>query len=125
MTRGDRWKRRPCVMRYWAWKDLAKKCVEEQIGALPDAKQIRCFDMLAIFEPPKTKQSRIGELHRQRPDLDNVAKCAFDSLFSEDCAIAKAVLEKRWGSQARLEITIELEPEAAEEPRKRRRKQGV
>lgn len=70
----------------------------------------------AVFEPPpswsaKKRAAAIGQLHRQKPDFDNVTKGACDTLWEEDSAIARAEIKKRWGEQAKLIIEIYFETE--------------
>jgi Holliday junction resolvase RusA-like endonuclease len=114
MTRSDKWKRRECVLRYRAYADAIRLCVRNQIGKLPRPEQIKKLNWTAYFEPPvswnKTKrQEALGQLHRSKPDRDNLDKAVLDSLFDEDSAIASGHIEKRWGLRERLEIVIEYE----------------
>ena len=109
MTRRDKWKQRPCVMRYRAWADAARAAV----GPLPSPERIQRFAWVAYFEPPKSwskkeRAAAMGTLHRSKPDRDNVDKAVLDVLFKHDSAIASGLIEKRWGSPARLEITIQV-----------------
>ena len=107
MTRSDRWKKRPCVTKFWEWKDnVIKHC-----GEIPDPESIIQLNWLAYFEPPASWSKRkraalFGQLHRYKPDRDNIDKAILDSLFKDDSAIASGFLEKRWGSPARIEVTI-------------------
>lgn len=115
-TQRDRWKKRPVVVKYHAWRDHLRLCVRQQIGSLPPAEKVVKFNMLAVFEPPpswsqKKRAASIGQLHRQKPDIDNVFKAAGDTLFDEDCAIACGTFKKVWGNQAKLIIEIHFETE--------------
>lgn len=58
---------------------------------------------------PKYKRAELdGELHRQKPDLDNLLKSLFDALHGEDCHIASlGRLEKRWAVTGSIDITQE------------------
>lgn len=109
MTQRDKWAKRPAVMRYRAWADLARLHARN----LPDATQIKSLSWSAYFAPPKSwsrkrAQEAIGELHRAKPDRDNIDKAVLDALFDEDSAIAAGYLEKRWDAESRLVITIEF-----------------
>ncbi len=113
-TRSDRWRKRPCVMRWRAWADMARICVKEQVGQLPDPKSILSLSWVAYFAPPATwsakrKTAALGTLHRSRPDRDNLDKSLLDSLFEEDSAIACGVIRKVWGMPARIEVEIRVE----------------
>lgn len=109
MTQRDKWAKRPAVMRYRAWADLARL----HARGLPDATQIKSLSWSAYFAPPKSwsrkrAQEAIGELHRAKPDRDNIDKAVLDALFREDSGIAAGYLEKRWDVESRLVITIEF-----------------
>ena len=105
MTRADKWKKRPCVVRYRAWADKARLAVKEQIGKLPDPKKISHIAISAYFQPPKSCKSRSGA-HRQRPDIDNIIKAIFDSLYEDDSAIPSLTATKEWGPQAKTIVTF-------------------
>jgi len=49
-----------------------------------------------------------GQLHRQKPDRDNVDKGILDALWDEDSGIACGYLEKRWEDTdgPRIELII-------------------
>jgi Holliday junction resolvase RusA-like endonuclease len=107
MTRRDKWKKRPCVMRYRAWADAARAAA----GRLPHPETIASFNWTAYFSPPKSwsqkkRADAIGTPHRGTPDRDNVDKAILDALFPNDSAIADGVISKRWGEPARVEIEI-------------------
>ena len=109
MSQRDRWAQRPCVMRYRAWKDKARAAA----GKLPSAENILSVSWLAVFTPPaswskKRRAQAMGELHRTRPDRDNIDKALLDALFPADQAIAKGTIEKRWGFPERMEVVIEF-----------------
>lgn len=115
-TRSDKWRKRPCVMKYREWADLARFSVLSQVGTLPPADSITHMRMVAYFEPPKSlsksqRLAMLGTLHRVKPDGDNIIKCQ-DALFEQDSAIPSGSYEKRWDRTARLEITIEYEAKA-------------
>lgn len=76
----------------------------------------------AIFEPPASwsKKRRAlaleGEFHVSRPDYDNIAKLCGDALnpdengpwcLTDDSQVALAVVRKRYGTPARVEVMIE------------------
>lgn len=110
MTQRDKWKKRPCVMKYRAWADKARVCA----GELPPADKILSLSWIAYFEPPVSwsknkRESMIGELHRSKPDRDNIDKALLDALFDDDKAIAAGTITKLWGTKARLEVEIEYE----------------
>ena len=112
MTRRDRWAKRPAVMRYREWADLVRAVA----GKLPPAEKVESLSMLAKFEPPKSMSKKkraalIGQLHRVKPDVDNIAKC-IDAIYPDgDQAIAEIHAKKVWDWEASVTITITLVPE--------------
>jgi Holliday junction resolvase RusA-like endonuclease len=108
MTQRDKWQKRPAVMRYREWADRLRA----EAGPVPPAETVMELRILAQFEPPpswskKKRVAAIGELHRQRPDLDNLAKAAVDALYpKDDSAIARLMLEKQWHWKSGIEIRI-------------------
>jgi Holliday junction resolvase RusA-like endonuclease len=119
MTQRDKWKKRPCVMRYRAWADRLRAVAGPfGIGPLPPAEAVLELSILAQFEPPKSWSKKrqvamVGAPHQNRPDIDNVAKAAMDALYPRiDSAIARLTVEKRWDWKAGIEITIIYRTEA-------------
>jgi len=107
MTRRDKWKKRPCVVRYRAFADALRLAA----GELPPTELIEDLSWVATFAFPKSysKKKRtalMGQLHRSTPDRDNCDKAVLDILFKQDSAIAKGTIEKRWGETDSLEIVI-------------------
>ena len=109
MTRRDKWKKRPCVMRYRAWADTVRAAA----GAVPPAMRVQRLSWVATFEPPKSwsklkRNDAIGNAHCVKPDRDNIDKAVLDILYPRgDQAISCGTIEKRWGWVASLVITIE------------------
>lgn len=115
-TQRDRWKKRPVVVKYHAWRDHLRLCVRQQIDKLPPAEKVTKLNWLAVFEPPpswskKKRAAAIGQLHRSKPDRDNIDKACLDSLYDEDSFIAAGTVKKVWGDQAKLIIEIHFETE--------------
>jgi len=107
MTQRDKWARRPAVVRYRDWCDRAR----EIAGGVPAADRITDVSWVAYFRPPKSwsKKKRgaaIGTLHRQRPDRDNIDKSILDCFWKEDSGISRGTIEKYWGEEDKIVITI-------------------
>lgn len=108
MTQRDKWAKRPCVMRYRDYADtLREKCQ----GIMPSPTVV---SWTAFFTMPKSwslkKQAALkGQLHRAKPDRDNIDKGILDALWEQDSGVARGTLEKRWddGNGARIEITVQ------------------
>lgn len=106
MTQRDKWMKRPCVMRYRAMADVLKR--EFQDDDLDDAicLSFECFISMPKSWSKKKKTKMSGQLHRQKPDLDNITKGLYDAILQEDCKVAMGCFKKMWddGKGARFEI---------------------
>ena len=109
-TNSDRWKKRPCVMRYREWCDK----VREAAGLPPpkniggeiqltkfDAGNYIGFYMFAHIRIPKSysKKKRVlleGMLCIVKPDVDNCIKGFADALFDNDERIRIMQCMKYW-----------------------------
>jgi Holliday junction resolvase RusA-like endonuclease len=101
-------------MRYRDWADAARAAVQKAIGPLPPVNKISRLSWVAYFAPSPswsdTKQrAAIGELHRSKPDRDNIDKALLDALFKNDSGISAGTIEKRWDWVPRLEVMIEVD----------------
>ena len=113
MTQRDKWKKRPVVEKYYAFKDQIN--LEAKRLSMPDLPTV-IKSIEFVIEVPKSlsnpkKKLRYGELHTQTPDLDNILKATQDSLCKEDSHIAKieGPLLKRWAKEGECgKIIIEF-----------------
>lgn len=109
MTRRDKWlvgaKRRPCVQRYFDYRDKLRLTVGD-VPVVPD--ELRAIFMFPMPDSwsKKRRQEMHGKPHRQRPDGDNCMKALQDALFLEDGGVWKGAFEKRWGVHGRVEIEM-------------------
>lgn len=100
MTRRDRWAKRPCVLRYWAFRDE----VRLRKVVLPD----RCR-VVFVLPMPKSwsklqKFIADGMPHRLTPDIDNLCKALLDAVFASDAHIHTLHAEKLWGERGEIRI---------------------
>ncbi len=104
MVRSDKWKQRPCVMKYRAYADeLRLKCnlIGYELGHV--------LDLIFILPMPKSwgkkkKVSMDGHYHLQTPDIDNLCKAFMDSLAKNDSFVSVIHVEKRWGYSGKIII---------------------
>jgi Holliday junction resolvase RusA-like endonuclease len=55
----------------------------------------------------KRRDAERGQLHRSKPDRDNIDKAILDTLYPKsDSGIARGSLEKLWGDSPSLTITF-------------------
>ena len=97
MTKRDRWKKRPCVERYFAFRDQIHACADKLEG-------VQIFGSHFIFVIPmpkswskKKKAENFAQAHIVRPDSDNLLKGFFDSWLAEDACVWDARASKFWG----------------------------
>ena len=101
MTQRDRWKKRQCVLDFFAFRDRIKQEIKDK-DALSN-----WDELVVIFLVPmpkswskKKKALMAGQPMQQRPDLDNYLKGLFDATHEEDATIWKVTASKIWTSEA-------------------------
>lgn len=105
MTRSDAWKKRPCVMRYWAFKDKVRELGIE----LQSPCKITFYIPMPDSWSKRKKNDFDGRPHMNTPDLDNIIKSLLDSVFDEDAHMWSIAAEKYWAREG--SITVQKFPE--------------
>lgn len=101
MTRSDKWKKRPPVLRYRAFADRVRA-----LGlTLPD----HGYHVTFVLPMPKSwskrkREGMDGKPHQQTPDKDNLEKALLDALYQNDCHIWDGRVTKLWGESGRIMI---------------------
>ena len=100
-TRADRWKQRPAVMKYRAFRD---ECRIRGV-TLPDSG----YHITFVLPMPKSwsekkRKAMDGAPHQQKPDRDNLEKGLLDALFQDDAHVWDGRTTKRWGRTGRIII---------------------
>lgn len=107
MTQRDRWKKRPVVVRYHAFKDQLRLSCK---GHPADPQEVSWIAYLPFPKSYSVKRRRdlAGCPHRLKPDRDNIDKAILDALFPNDARIAEGWIKKFWddGNGPRIEITM-------------------
>lgn len=104
-TAADRWKQRPCVLRYRAWADRARKAAEDKMPKELEAVICRFYFAMPDSWTEKKRLQHDGLHHYEKPDLDNCVKSVLDSLLENDQIIAKIEAEKFWtNGEPRTEV---------------------
>ena len=95
-TRSDKWKQRPCVLKYRAFADeLRYKC--KLAGIKIDSELDIEFNIpMPKSWSKKKKAEMLWKPHQQKPDIDNLVKALLDSLLPEDSHIWKISASKIW-----------------------------
>ncbi|GAB5520677.1 MAG: RusA family crossover junction endodeoxyribonuclease [Rhodothermales bacterium] len=107
MTQSDRWKKRPCVLRYRAYCDAVREGVPAGFR-FPDSGASVLFTLpMAKSWSQRRKRQMNGRPHQQKPDVDNLCKALFDALEANDAHIWSVCITKRWGHTGRVQIAYE------------------
>lgn len=105
MTRSDKWKERPVVMRYWAFKDELQKLAGELGFVLGPAFRVTFHLPMPESWSKKKKLQMLGQKHQQKPDLDNCEKALMDCLAPDgDAYIWHKVAKKVWALEGCIVI---------------------
>lgn len=100
MTRADRWKQRPEVMRYRAF------CDEVRLKKVAFDNNTHVFFILPMpWSWSKKKRSEMdGKPHQNRPDADNLIKALGDALYADDSGLWNYAVTKLWGAEGQIRI---------------------
>jgi len=105
MTQRDRWKQRPCVLAYHAYRDTVRL---QARGWEPGGELALRFEIAMPKSWSGVKKSRmLGVPHASKPDLDNLVK-AFLDCWEEDKHVWWIQAEKCWSTSGA--IIVDGEP---------------
>lgn len=100
MTQADRWKKRPCVLRYRAYADeLRLRGVK-----LPHAYRLEFVLPMPASWSEAFKSEMDGQPHLVRPDSSNLVKAVEDALVPKDERLHCISASKVWGREGRIRI---------------------
>jgi Holliday junction resolvase RusA-like endonuclease len=91
--------KRPCVMRYRAFKD---ECLAQGIE-IGDVVEVVFVIPMPVSWSKKKREKMNGQPHQQKPDIDNLAKALMD-VCSEDSHVWSLLAVKRWGEIGLIEL---------------------
>jgi len=103
MTVSDKWKKRPSVLRYRAFRDEVKL---KGVKLYESGMHITFVMPMANSWSEKKKAAHDGMPHRQKPDFDNLAKALFDAVYEDDSHIHDVRISKVWGRSGKIIIEI-------------------
>ena len=104
MTRSDRWKKRPCVIKYWEYKDKLQELLNLYGPDIDDVIKVKFGVPMPKSWSKKKKELMLEKPHQQRPDVDNLVKGVMDSLFQEDSHIHTIEAKKVWSDVGYVEF---------------------
>ena len=101
MTQRDKWKKRQCVLDFFAFRDAVRQEKENKWEKEGIDFEYESFDIEFHIEMPKSwskkkRSEMIGKPHQQRPDLDNFLKAWKDSVYEEDAIVWQIKATKLW-----------------------------
>ena len=92
MTQRDKWKKRPAVLHYHAFKD---ECRLKRVEIPQPCKIIFYIPMPKSWSEDK-KEDMYNTPHTAKPDLDNLMKALFDAVHKDDSHIWNVRTIKLW-----------------------------
>lgn len=104
MTAADKWKHRPIVDKYFAFKDAINGICNLGNFKLGDKYKVEFLIAMPKSWTPGKKNTHHGQPHQQKPDLDNLLKALNDCLKDEDKAIWNIEASKVWWDEGRILI---------------------
>ena len=104
MTQRDCWKKRPCVLKYFKFKDSIKIQAKRQGYALSDTLEVIFYIPMPKSWPKKKKALLNGKPHKQRPDIDNILKGLLDTLLVDDSIVHDVTCKKIWAYKGSIVI---------------------
>ena len=102
MTRVDTWKKRPCVTRYWAYKDELNEKIKELDIKVQDELFLEFYMPMPKSWSKKKKLDLLNKPHQQKPDIDNLVKGVMDAIFKEDSHVHTIYAKKIWSNEASM-----------------------
>jgi Holliday junction resolvase RusA-like endonuclease len=104
MTRSDKWKQRPCVLRY---RDFADRVRE--VAGLTKKLTLRYPTTIAVAAYFLGKNDEYGP-YCKKPDGDNILKAVCDALVANDEMIYEKRVYKFWGTVPRITVEFRQVP---------------
>ena len=101
MTRADKWKKRPAVLRY---RDFCDQC--RAAGLTVPESGASVFFVLPMPKSwsKKKKLEMMGRPHQQKPDVDNMLKALLDAVYKDDSSVWEITVTKLWGAEGKIVI---------------------
>lgn len=101
MTKADAWRKRPCVLRYFNFKDDVKKAYVK----IPHSGAHIIFHIPMPQSWGRAKKEKHNDRpHKSRPDVDNLYKALSDAIYNNDSCIWDVRISKVWSYTGKIEI---------------------
>ena len=102
MVRSDKYKKRPVVLNYWAFKDRITRQAKAKGFKLGNAYKVTFIMPMPASLSEVKKKEYDGKPHMIRPDIDNMLKAVNDCMLAEDSAVHYVVCRKKWGREGKI-----------------------
>jgi len=103
MTQNDFWK--PSAQRYFCFKNELKLKARIAKYELSEPLSLTFIIPMARTWTAKRKDEMNGQVHRQKPDLDNLIKAFKDALTEHDETIGEyGIMRKEWGYEGAIVV---------------------
>lgn len=106
MVRGDKYKKRPCVEKYWDYKNELLLCFPLEVELIREI-AMEPFKLEFYVSMPKSwskknKKAQNGKSCRGNPDVDNLLKGFLDAIFDQDKEVWSVWSEKYWAYEGSI-----------------------
>jgi len=109
MTQRDVWKKRDVVLRY---RDYCDRIIEAAPTVVLTADvydvAVTAYLAMAASWSQKKKAAHVGQMHRAKPDWDNIGKAVCDALFKDDSGIAVGSVRKFWCAEGEQRTEVKV-----------------
>jgi len=101
MTQRDKWKKRQCVVNYFAFRDR----IRQELTTIYSNQLLgHGLDVIFKVEMPKSwskkkKAKMAGEPMQSKPDIDNYIKGLLDAMYKEDKLVWSISAMKIWTAE--------------------------
>lgn len=98
MTKRDKWKKRPIVMRYRAYCDILNMVDNLLNGQISGIMSTGTVSLIFFLPIPKSRKKTTaeGDPHQVTPDIDNFVKAVLDAICDNDSHIYEIKARKQY-----------------------------
>jgi len=107
IVRSDKWKKRPCVMHYHAFRDELQLALRKAKYEFTGTLHIEFYLEMPKSWSLKKKKEMLGMPHQVKPDIDNLVKAFMDSFRRNDSFVYKINAAKWWAFDNAIAINLE------------------
>lgn len=101
MTQADKWKHRPTVMKYWAFKDRVKQL---NIKLPVCDSHVTFYVAMPESWSDKKKAEMYLKPHQSNTDVDNFLKALMDGVYGNDSCVWDVRITKIWDYEGSIII---------------------